>query len=164
MSDGQVNGAERLTTTKGQISGRSQGSGAKIPVDRAAHATSPLRRSNDPQPLTVLVADDEVHIVEFLALLLEDEGCQVLKAFNGLQAWEVSERFHPDLVISDVMMPGMTGVDLARRILAAHNGSSPTIVLMSAVGDISGLPDVKFLRKPFDIDHILELVDGGAGA
>lgn len=87
-----------------------------------------------------------------------------MKAFNGLQAWEVSEQFHPDLVISDVMMPGMTGVDLARRILATHNGLSPKIVLMSAVSDIAGLPEVQFLRKPFDIDHILELVDGGVGA
>ena len=146
------------------MSSRSQRTGAKTSVDRVAHQPSPPRRPRDPNPLTVLVADDEVYIVEFLALLLEDEGCQVLKAFNGLQAWEVSERFHPDLVISDVMMPGMTGVDLARRILAAHNGSSPTIVLMSAVSDIAGLPDVKFLRKPFDIDRILELVDGGSGA
>ena len=141
------------------MSGRSQASGAKSAGDRAAHATSPPRQTTGPHPLTVLVADDEVHIVEFLALLLEDEGCQVLKAFNGLQAWEASERFHPDLVISDVMMPGMTGVDLAHRLQAAHNGSSPKIVLMSAVSEFAGLPNVQFLRKPFDIDHILDLVD-----
>lgn len=111
-----------------------------------------------PGALTVLVVDDEVHIVDFLTLLLEEEGCNVLRAFNGLQAWEVSERCRPDVVISDVMMPGLTGVELARRIKAAHNGSSPRIVLMSAVREVSTEPGVEFLRKPFDIDRILDLV------
>ncbi len=108
--------------------------------------------------LTVLVADDEVHIVEFLALLLEDEGYQVLRAYDGLRAWELTERYRPDLVISDVMMPGLNGIDLARRIKHAHNGSAPPIVLMSAVTDLENVPGVRFLPKPFDIDHILELV------
>ena len=160
MSYRQAAGAENLARVAGPPSGRSQDSGANSSEDRVHQGTSPPRPTEAHPPLIVLVADDEVHIVEFLALLLEDEGCQVFKAFNGLQAWEVSERYHPDLVISDVMMPGMTGVDLARRIQAAHNGSSPKIVLMSAAGDIVGLPDVQFLRKPFDIDHILDLVEG----
>ncbi len=107
---------------------------------------------------TVLVADDEVHIVDFLALLLEDEGCRVLRAVNGVQAWELTERYRPNLIISDVMMPGMSGVELARRIKRAHNGSSPRIVLMSAATEIAAMPGVQFLRKPFDIEHILELI------
>jgi CheY-like chemotaxis protein len=159
MSYRQATGAEHLASVLGPPTGRSKYSGGKASEDRATQGMSPPRQVEAPPPLTVLVADDEVHIVEFLALLLEDEGCKVLRAFNGLQAWEASERFHPDLVISDVMMPGMTGVDLARRIKATHNGSSPRIVLMSAVGEIAGLPDVQFLRKPFDIEHILDLVD-----
>lgn len=164
MSYSQAAGLERLAQFGGPPSGRSRPTGTKVSGERVTAATSPPHRAEKPHPLTVLIADDEVHIVEFLALLLEDEGCQVLKAFNGIQAWEVSERFHPDLVISDVMMPGMTGVDLARRIRATHNGTSPKIVLMSAVSDIAGLPDVQFLRKPFDIDHILELVEVGVRA
>ncbi len=114
--------------------------------------------SAEPGAMTVLVVDDEVHIVDFLTVLLEEEGCTVFRAFNGLQAWEVSERCHPDLVISDVMMPGLTGVELARRIKAAHNGSSPRIVLMSAVRETAAEPGVDFLRKPFDIEHILDIV------
>jgi CheY-like chemotaxis protein len=151
-------GTEQTARFIGSPSGRSGYPEVNASEGRESGRSS-LSSASETPLLTVLVADDEVHIVEFLALLLEDEGCRVLKAFNGLQAWEVSERFHPDLVISDVMMPGMTGIDLARRIKETHNGSSPKIVLMSAVGEISGLPDVQFLRKPFDIDHILDLVE-----
>lgn len=138
-------------------------SGATRSVGHCERPTPPMalehprKRSNG--DFTVLVADDEVHIVEFLALLLEDEGCRVLRAFDGIRAWELSEAHRPDLIISDVMMPGMTGVDLAKRIRAARNGSSPRIVLMSAVAGMAALPGVGFLLKPFDIDHILDLID-----
>lgn len=160
MSYWQAAATEHLAKPAGSPSGRSQSRTARTSDHRTETRATAPQQTEAPPSLTVLVADDEVHIVEFLALLLEDEGCRVLKAFNGLQAWEVSERFRPDMVISDVMMPGMTGVDLARRIQATHNGSSPKIVLMSAVSDIAGLPNVQFLRKPFDIDHILALVEG----
>ena len=108
---------------------------------------------------TVLVADDEAHIVDFLALLLQDEGCRVLRAFDGVQAWNLSEQHHPDLIISDVMMPGLTGLDLARRIKRAHNGSSPSIGLMSALTGFVDMDGVQFLLKPFDIEQILTIID-----
>ncbi len=139
------------SVTSGNISTSERGLSSNRDQERWSAASAAL---------TVLVVDDEVHIVDFLTVLLEEEGCTVFRAFNGLQAWEVSEQCHPDLVISDVMMPGLTGVELARRIKAAHNGSAPRIVLMSAVKEIATMPGVEFLRKPFDIERILDFLSG----
>ncbi len=90
-----------------------------------AHERGFGRRPPEPvQPVatagkSVLVADDEVDIVELLATLLEDEGFNVLRAYDGEQAWGVALRCAPDLVISDVGMPRLDGLDLLRRLRAA---------------------------------------------
>lgn len=138
---------------------------AEIPGDVGSSSQMPDREESKGTSVwlgdrrTVLVADDETHIVDFLAMLLQDEGCRVLCAFDGVHAWELWEEHHPDLIISDVMMPGLTGLDLARRIKLAHNGSSPPIVLMSAVTGFVAMDGVQFLLKPFDIEQILSIVD-----
>jgi len=116
-----------------------------------------------PRPVTadrtmVLVVDDEPQIVDVLTLLLEDEGFQVLCAYDGAEAWRMADTYRPDVIISDVMMPGLTGIELAKKIKRSHNGTAPPVILMSAVSDIVTLSGVRFLPKPFDIDQILDLV------
>jgi two-component system alkaline phosphatase synthesis response regulator PhoP len=59
----------------------------------------------------VLIVDDEPAIVDLLAFLFEDEGYEVLRAYDGEQGLRLAKRVHPDLVISDVSMPRLTGLD-----------------------------------------------------
>ena len=107
----------------------------------------------------VLVADDEAYIVEFLSILLEDEGFTVLRAYDGQQAWNLARERHPDLVISDVMMPKMNGLELLDRMRNSGNGLTGTpVIMMSAVTRDLRSERAAFLPKPFDIDHMLRLV------
>lgn len=60
----------------------------------------------------VLVVDDDPDIVEFFGLLLEDDGFEVASANRAATALEEMDRFHPDLVVVDVLLPGRSGLDL----------------------------------------------------
>lgn len=109
---------------------------------------------------TILIADDEKFIVDLLAALFEDEQYRVLRAYDGEQAFRAAEQEHPSLIITDVMMPKLTGTDLARRIRASEADDTPTpIILMSAVRHPPAIPDTHYIAKPFDIDQVLYLVE-----
>jgi CheY-like chemotaxis protein len=109
---------------------------------------------------TILIADDEEFIVDLLATLLEDEQYCVLRAYDGEEALRTAEREHPHLIITDVMMPKMTGTDLVRHIRAHEVEQTKTpIILMSAVRQPPTFPDTHYLAKPFDIDQVLTLVE-----
>lgn len=106
----------------------------------------------------VLVVDDERYIVDFVGVLLEEEGYRVLRAYDGQEAWELVRSTTPDLVISDVMMPRMNGLELLRRLRASHELGGIPVILMSAVTRLEAASEARFLPKPFDIDRMLELV------
>src|SRR4051812_7287601 len=108
---------------------------------------------------TILIADDEEFIVDLLATLLEDENYRVLRAYDGEQALLAAQRENPQLIITDIMMPRMTGTELATRLRAQEQATASTpIILMSAVRSPIAIPNTIYLPKPFDIDHVLELV------
>ncbi len=107
---------------------------------------------------TILIADDEEFIVDLLATLLEDEHYQVLRAYDGEQALLAAQRERPELIITDIMMPRMSGTELAARLRAQEESELTPIILMSAVRSPITVPNTIYLPKPFDIDHVLELV------
>lgn len=107
--------------------------------------------------MTILVADDEEFIVELLATLLEDEGYRVLRAFNGLEALYYLEQERPALLLTDNMMPRMSGLELV-NYLQAHPTLAVPVILMSAIM-ITPPPSVVFIRKPFDLDQLLAVVE-----
>lgn len=104
---------------------------------------------------TVLVVDDERFMVDLIADVLEDEGFAVIRAYDGLQATRAIHRRLPDLVITDIMMPQMDGLTLARN-LRDRNDPIPVILMSAAWRELSDL-DVPFLPKPFDIEEIVTL-------
>ena len=104
---------------------------------------------------TILVADDEPTIRDLLAEVLKDEGYAVLTAPDGAAALEAADRTRPDLVLSDVTMPGVGGVTVARRL---RERGIP-VVLMSAAGRCPALPGVPCVPKPFDLGDVVAAVD-----
>ena len=119
----------------------------------------PLRSGN----ATILVVDDEIELRKLLARQLRSEGYNVLEAGYGLEALEVARNSAEpvDLVLSDIVMPGMIGTELAQRLLAEHPGIQ--VVLMSAhIVDELARPDrrghVPVLRKPFEGGKMLAVV------
>lgn len=104
----------------------------------------------------VLVVDDERPIVDLLQDLLQDQGYEVRRAYDGMTALQIIERDPPDLVVTDVMMPRLDGLALFNEIRT--RAATMPVILMSAAVTPRKI-DATFVPKPFDIDTLLDLVD-----
>jgi two-component system alkaline phosphatase synthesis response regulator PhoP len=80
----------------------------------------------------VLVVDDEEPILELLKYNLEKQGYEVKAASDGFQAVDIAKRFHPDLVLLDIMMPKMDGVETCRQLRAMPDLQNTFIVFLTA--------------------------------
>ncbi|NOS57433.1 MAG: response regulator, partial [Cyclobacteriaceae bacterium] len=80
----------------------------------------------------VLVVDDEEPILELLKYNLEKQGYDVRTAGEGAEAVEIARKFHPDLVLLDIMMPKMDGVEACRQIRAMPELVNTFIVFLTA--------------------------------
>ncbi|WP_144107490.1 response regulator [Paraburkholderia sp. BCC1886] len=112
---------------------------------------------------TLVVVDDESLVTDFLTFLLESEGHSVHAAANGRQALEIVDRVHPALVITDLMMPVMPGLELARTLRESVAFSHLPIILCSSVSDPVALHEqhlfTAILRKPYAPARLVQLVD-----
>jgi CheY-like chemotaxis protein len=110
--------------------------------------------------MRILVVDDEPVLRDTVAEVLRDEGYAVLTAADGRLAVAVFASDPPDLVLMDVMMPGMDGHEAYLAMRAHPNGRTIPIVLSSAETHPAELdPDIAaFLPKPFDLDQLIQLV------
>lgn len=116
---------------------------------------------------TVLVADDEFDLARTLQALLEGEGYRVETCGNGRQVLERLKGAKPDLVLLDVMMPVLGGLDVLREMKQTPALDGIPVVLMSAIPPKVRREDYRwdaFLRKPFTIEGLLEVVRARAGA
>jgi DNA-binding response OmpR family regulator len=104
----------------------------------------------------VLVADDEVDIANLVSCVLEDAGFDVHSVHSGMDALETALRERPDLVVLDVMMPGLDGREVSRRLKASVQTSMIPVVLFSAASvDLATTTADAFLAKPFDVDVLV---------
>lgn len=111
---------------------------------------------------TVLVAEDEAPLADVLADILEDEGYRVRCVNDGEAALKEVEATPPDLIISDISMPRVDGVQVAKRMLEMC--PPIPVILMSARRLPQQLPGVVFVPKPFDMDHLLSLAERALAA
>jgi len=80
----------------------------------------------------ILLVDDEPDILEFIGFNLENEGFRVEKAKTGEEAIEIAKQFIPDLIILDVMMPGMDGMETCEKLRKMPNLNNPIIAFLTA--------------------------------
>ena len=105
---------------------------------------------------TVLIVDDEYSGRETLQSVLEGEGYELIMAENGLQAIEKAKAYQPDVILLDVMMPGMTGFEVCERIRSDPQVAEIPIIILTALDDrdslLTGLKSGAddFISKPFD--------------
>jgi DNA-binding response OmpR family regulator len=112
---------------------------------------------------TILVVDDEPFVLDFVAQALQDEGYGVLKARDGADGLRLAREHPPALVITDVMMPRLNGIELIRRLKESAGTASVPIIVMSCVPRGAASVEANhFLEKPFDLEVLLELVKGYA--
>jgi two-component system CheB/CheR fusion protein len=112
----------------------------------------------------VLVADDNLDAAESLAMLLTMMGHEVRAAHDGEQAVEQAEKFRPDLILMDVGMPTLDGLQAATRIRSMEWGASPVIVALTGWGQDADRKRSKdagcdvHLVKPLDFDRLTVLL------
>ncbi|MCQ4225255.1 response regulator [Stutzerimonas stutzeri] len=112
--------------------------------------------------LVILLVDDEPGIRNMLTMLLEEEGYQVITAGDGREALTMLEDIRPDLIITDYMMPYVTGAQLIGAIRNLPAYADLPVLLMSAALPTYIDPDVMaipFLSKPADLNHLLAVIE-----
>jgi CheY-like chemotaxis protein len=118
----------------------------------------------------ILVVDDERGIADSLKTILTIAGYDCTAAYSAIEAMQLLTSFQPHLVITDVIMPGMTGVDLASELRNTHpglpvillSGNAATQELLTRAGETVG--PVLLLPKPYSPRELLGLVSRLTGA
>jgi len=111
-------------------------------MNATAHESAQDRVQPELRQRTVLVVDDEESIRQLIAVMLELEGLRVLQARDGEQALEIAQAENLDLVTLDVMMPGLTGWEVADAMDA-----DPRLSVVPRLM-VSGVPIVELRRQP----------------
>jgi CheY-like chemotaxis protein len=111
----------------------------------------------------IVIAEDEYLIADLLASFLEDEGHEVASAPHGLKALELVRERRPALIITDFMMPLMTGLELAQAVRAdALIADIPIVLVSGAQGSIGRAHPEAFnavLDKPYLLPELLEVIN-----
>jgi CheY-like chemotaxis protein len=119
----------------------------------------------------ILVVDDDPDLVETVAMMLESKGCEVGRAYDGVEGEESIKQRRPDLVILDVMMPRKDGYVLCAQLKADHKTRDIPVVLLTAVGE--AVPSTTYthrdgmsteaddyIAKPIDTEGLWKVVTG----
>lgn len=108
--------------------------------------------------MDILIADDEPQIRNLLRELLSDEGYTVMTVTNGADALTQALAARPDLLITDNMMPRLSGLGLIARLRSIPALAIPVILMSANPPRPMPLPPTVFIAKPFDLDRLLILV------
>lgn len=110
---------------------------------------------------TILVVEDHQDSREMLCEILENSGLSVIAAANGIEAIERMQSSVPNIVLTDLSMPGMDGIELARYIKSHDRyGHIPVALISANLPTASAyFPEISaFLLKPCSVDHLLSTV------
>jgi DNA-binding response OmpR family regulator len=113
----------------------------------------------------VLLVDDEPNILVAIEFLLKKEGYQVFKAQDGEKALDAMQQLHPNIVVLDVMMPGIDGFEVAKRIRSNPAYEDTRIIFLTA----KGTPNDRYqgyatggevyITKPFDNEELINTIN-----
>jgi len=114
---------------------------------------------------TILVADDESHILHVVSLKLRNAGYRVLTARDGQEALELAQSEKPDLLITDYHMPELSGLELCQKLKQGPETSGIPAIMLTARGyhlepsDTERSGVLRMLSKPFSPRHLLATVN-----
>lgn len=112
---------------------------------------------------TIFVMDDDLALQMVLEIALRESGYDVVLANNGVDGLQMLQTITPDLIISDIMMPQMDGVETFNRLRERLQDEGIPILILTALNRkpwFSELEDegAVIMQKPFDIDHLISLI------
>ena len=111
----------------------------------------------------ILVVDDDAGQRRLVEFWLQEEGYATVTANDGVAGFQAFEQHAPSLVIADIRMPGMSGLDLLNRIKAVS--AEAPVILITAFGTVTDaveamkLGAVEFLEKPFEDDRLIGVIE-----
>lgn len=134
---------------------------------RAIKTTSPAQAKGKSETgkATILVVEDYSDTREMLSILLRSRGYNVIEAEDGVEGLLKAGWVYPDLIIMDLSLPEMDGVEVARRIHAQAKLSQTPIFVVSAylteevAADVHAAGCVEAIAKPFDAEMLLEKIN-----
>lgn len=112
----------------------------------------------------ILVIDDEEKIRKVLTIHLTAEGYEVVTATNGFEALRDMEKINPDIIITDIVMPKVSGLEFTQALKNKADTRGIPIIVISAFSDketvetARKLGAVKFLAKPFETKNLIETI------
>ena len=110
--------------------------------------------------MKILIAEDEPLILQTLELKLKKEGYQVIGCTDGLDALQKIDTEQPDLIITDIMMPYMSGLEVVRKVKQEENPSNIPVIVLSTMGQESIVEEAfelgadDYLKKPFSLSEL----------
>jgi DNA-binding response OmpR family regulator len=116
---------------------------------------------------SILLVDDEVEILDAITEYLEREGYAVTRAIDGEEALRKVRNERPDLVLLDLGLPGLSGLDVLRRLREDH--PRVPVVMLTGLNDEGQarrtlqMGAVDYISKPFDLDHLNRVVLAAIG-
>jgi CheY-like chemotaxis protein len=120
---------------------------------------------SDEKALKVLVVDDEIHIVQVVAIKLRNNGFDVITCENGAQALELASNENPDIIITDFQMPVMTGLELIENLRGQPATADIPVVMLTARGfaiedeQKENLKISACVSKPFSPRELLQSIE-----
>ena len=114
---------------------------------------------------TILVADDDLEILALVARHLERMGARILEASDGEEALETARAEKPDLIVLDVMMPGMSGIDVLEAIRRQHSSVEIAVIMVTSKDQDSDVVDAlkrganDYVPKPISLDILCARID-----
>ncbi|OVE82502.1 hypothetical protein BVY03_00810 [bacterium K02(2017)] len=116
-----------------------------------------------PEPIKTLIVDDEEDLIMMLQLNLECKGFTVQSATNGKDGIKLAQSFQPDVIVLDIMMPGMDGWEVCAALQADPQTNNIPIVFLTASKE-SELQEkaqklgTEIMFKPYEMDEIIDLL------
>ena len=113
----------------------------------------------------ILIADDDVEMLETLASMLEEKGYEVIKAGNGIEAVELTRKHLPALVMLDIHMPGMDGLKACKAIKSDQVSKGVPVVMLTVEGSINEIQQAigygarTYITKPSSREEIFKVIN-----
>jgi two-component system phosphate regulon response regulator PhoB len=149
-----------IRSNQDEVSRLGQGENRRASMTRVNEGARPIEPDRKSKQ-TILVVDDEKDLVDLIAYNLQRNGYNVLTATSGDAALEIASRELPDLILLDLMLPGMSGTEVARKLKSDARTASVPIIMLTAkseetdvvVGLTLGADD--YVTKPFSMKILL---------
>ncbi len=116
-------------------------------------------------PAKVLIVDDEQEVVRLLEVILTRAGFAIAKAYSGRECLSLLTRENPDVILLDIMMPGMSGLEVMEALRTIYGAvSMPPVIFLTAKGGMESMIEglqagaYKYLVKPTSREKLIEIV------